>query len=129
MTMKKVFIVDDDNMYQLILKHLIMKVNKNVIVETFDNGAPAIVALSALAVSGGALPDIILLDINMPGMDGWQFLSAVRAVSNNIAEKLNIYVISSSLDMRDKERAHACEIVRDYICKPVSNLQLREMLS
>jgi len=125
--MKKVFIVDDDNMYQMILKYQMLKVNKELYVQSFANGRPAMELLTQLPDT--ELPDIILLDINMPTMDGWQFLAACEQLPEERLNRSVIYMISSSLDTRDKERALASRFVKEYICKPVTAEQLAQMLS
>jgi len=126
--MKTVFIVEDDTMYQLILKHLIMKEHADAVVSTFSNGLPAITEIKKIESEKGPMPDIILLDINMPIMDGWQFLDTVNGLGPDTFSHTDIYIISSSLDVRDRERAIANPYVKEYIYKPVTPEQLAQML-
>ncbi len=72
------------------------------------------------------LPDVILLDLNMPIMDGWQFLDEFLKVPDS--EKIPIYIVSSSVDSRDIERAKTYKMVGQYIIKPFSISKVEELL-
>jgi CheY-like chemotaxis protein len=74
------------------------------------------------------LPDMILLDINMPLMDGWEFLKAYDQIKDRLGKAIKIYVVSSSIDERDVSRARSINHVVDYVEKPVTTDRLRELL-
>jgi CheY-like chemotaxis protein len=65
------------------------------------------------------LPEIIFLDLNMPVMDGWEFLGEFVKIKNNFDKKISLYVVSSSIDPRDLERAKSFNLVTDYLIKPI----------
>ena len=65
-------------------------------------------------------PDVILLDINMPELDGWEFLKSYRAYQDIGHFKARIYVVSSSINPHDMERAMRDPLVSEYLVKPVS---------
>jgi len=69
-------------------------------------------------------PVILLLDINMPIMDGWEFLSKFNQIlqsrNETIFRRLLIYVLSSSVDKKDIDKALLFENVTDYIIKPIT---------
>ena len=65
------------------------------------------------------LPDIIFLDLNMPVMDGWEFLNEFLKIKNNLNKKITLYVVSSSIDPRDLERVKSFNMVTDYLIKPI----------
>lgn len=125
--MKNVLIIDDDEMYQLILKRTIMRHCGGVEVHAAHNGKAG---MRMLAEWHGTAqwPDVILLDINMPIMDGWEFLEAVHETYAKERAQLNIRMISTSLDVRDRERADTNIYVREFICKPVSEDKLKELI-
>ncbi|MEQ8414356.1 MAG: response regulator [Imperialibacter sp.] len=122
-------IIDDDQIYVFGLKKLIdfHKYSKNLLV--FKNGAEAIKYMKPLITSSDELPDVILLDINMPVMDGWQFLDEFVKIKPLIKKKITIYMVSSSIDEADLERAKTYEEVSDFIVKPVKAEDLEKMLS
>ncbi len=124
---KKVFIIDDDLVYQLILKKMMTKVYPDAIIETYQNGSRALEAIAGIAAGNGEFPNVIFLDINMPVMDGWQFLEGV-AQHQELNTNTRIYMISTSLDMRDKERALSHPQVKEYIYKPITTDKMKEVL-
>lgn len=77
------------------------------------NGKEAIEAIRA----GKA--DVMFLDLNMPVMDGWEFLNEFIKIKNNLNKKITLYVVSSSIDPRDLERAKSFNLVTDYLIKPI----------
>ena len=74
---KKVFVVDDDKIYHFVLKNLLSKNGISVTPCFCENGLDALEALKQ-KISTNSLPDVIMLDINMPVMDGWQFLEEFK---------------------------------------------------
>jgi CheY-like chemotaxis protein len=65
-----------------------------------------------------AIPDVILLDLNMPVMDGWRFLDEFTQIQS--PKKITIYIVSSSINPLDIERAKQYDEVKEYIIKPIS---------
>jgi CheY-like chemotaxis protein len=126
--MKKIFIVDDDEMYQLILRRNLIKLCPELTVKSFGHGGEAINELKNIIAAGDPLPDVILLDINMPVMDGWQFLKSIEPTLEGRIMETKIYVVSTSLDARDKEKAQGNVLVTEYISKPIPATKLREIL-
>ena len=68
------YIVDDDDVYQFIAKKTIEQTGLVELIKTFSNGREAIQFLESFIDSPELLPEIILLDLTMPVMDGWEFL-------------------------------------------------------
>ena len=62
-------------------------------------------------------PNYIFLDLNMPKMDGWDFL---KAITERKIDPPTIFILSTSLNPSDKQRALENPLVRDFICKPLS---------
>jgi CheY-like chemotaxis protein len=131
--MQQVCVIDDDEIYIYLIKKSLAALDIHHSVNAFSNGAEALKGLKALIEQQQPIPEIIFLDINMPIMDGWEFLKAFRDLQSQLSQKIPIYIISSSIAAEDKEKAkHFPEIV-GYLSKPVeletlaSIVQLQEL--
>lgn len=109
MNKKSIWVVDDDSIFKIIIKKLISKVEIFSNVQTFSNGLEASIAFKNALKSPELMPDIILLDIEMPIMDGWGFI-----------EEINIYISSSSIAKDDKVKANSNSSVFGYLTKPIT---------
>jgi CheY-like chemotaxis protein len=112
------FIIDDDPIFVLLFKKIIEKSERFNQVQNFPDGQYAIEELIKINEQGNGLPDIIFLDLNMPNIDGWQFLDAIE--KHSFISKLNIYIVSSSIDTHEIERAKQYKCVKNFISKPIS---------
>lgn len=114
-------IIDDDKIYVNLVRKIIeiKKLSENLLI--FKNGKEALDYFKLIMenLSEEKLPDIIFLDLNMPVMDGWEFLGEFVKIKNNFEKKITLYVVSSSIDPRDLERAKSFNMVTDYLIKPI----------
>ena len=126
-----VCIIDDDIIYQYLAKEEIEYTDLVQKVLFFDDGEQAIQFIDEKLKGNdiSELPDVIFLDINMPIMDGWEFLDAYILLRPRIGKKIVIYVVSSSIDMRDMDKARNYSLVSDYIIKPVSSNRLTSIFT
>jgi CheY-like chemotaxis protein len=74
-------------------------------------------------------PTILFLDINMPVMSGWDFLEKYAGLDEHIKSQITIYILSSSVDWSDKEKAEANPLVKDYVIKPLAKGMVQNILS
>jgi CheY-like chemotaxis protein len=121
MTKKTIWVIDDDPIYQIIINKLIKKSDFFSTANSFKNGKEAIDLLqNTIKKDNLSSPDIILLDINMPIMDGWEFLEALEILKPGIEKKIIIYIVSSSIALEDKNKSKKYLDVLGYISKPIS---------
>jgi CheY-like chemotaxis protein len=121
------YIIDDDPIFVYSLKKLISLRNYCDEVFSFPNGADALEALKNANSTGILMPDIILLDINMPIMDGWEFLVEYAKLKPEINKPITLFILTSSINDQDIKRAKAIESVNSYITKPVTQAKLVEI--
>ena len=114
------WIIDDDPMSSFYIKRLAELGELANIISIYNTAQGAINYLLHHKKSPEHLPDIILLDIYMPEIDGWEFLKQLKKIEDQLAKKPAVYIISSSNHPRDLERAAALPIVRHYFQKPVT---------
>lgn len=121
-------IIDDDPIFVYSTKRIMKEVDFCDEIMVYNNGQDAIEAIEDIVESGESIPPIIFLDLNMPIMNGWEFLDEFVKIPNPNREKTVIYIISSSIDPRDLERIRNYEIVDNYILKPVVREDLHTVL-
>ena len=129
--MKKIDIacvIDDDDIYTFTVKKIIdnsQLANKTLF---FANGKLALDFFNEYLHQITDLPDLILLDINMPVLDGWQFMDEFIKLSPLINKRIVVYIVSSSIDRADFNKAKGYEQISDFIVKPVSSAMFRKMV-
>ena len=119
---KLTYIIDDDKLTVKLISILVSKNKFCEEIQSFDNAQHAIDKLKQNASNNGVLPDAILLDLNMPVMDGWQFLD--EFVLLPIKKEISIFIMTSSIDPVDIEMAKKYKIVKDYVEKPITSKKL-----
>ena len=120
-------LIDDDRIFIFAAKRILKATNFCNNFTIYNNGAEAIIGLKAIIKSGKNIPDLILLDLNMPIMDGWQFLDEFIKVENS--KKITLYIVSSSIDPADSEKAKQYEQITDFIVKPITKDALTKIVN
>ncbi len=124
-----ILLIDDDEINNFISIKLIKKALSNAEISSCLNGKLAIEELTEMQkISPEKLPDFILLDINMPIMNGWEFLDEYKRLNIDTTGKSKIFIISSSVFSNDISRAKSYPLVKNFISKPLSVEKIREML-
>ncbi|MCW3082180.1 response regulator [Segetibacter sp.] len=120
-------LIDDDRIYQFTAKRMIELVDPLQKVLIFSDGKEAMDFFSKQTQDRDPLPDVIFLDINMPVMNGWEFLDAYNSIKTTLDKQISIYMISSSVDEKDKIRSKGFN-VKDFIEKPINKQMMRAIL-
>ena len=122
----RVCIIDDDPIFVYGTKRIIAEMNFCDDIIVFENGQDAIDGFITMSEHKEDLPAIVFLDLNMPIMNGWDFLEDFVKIPNQNRKKVVIYIISSSIDPRDLERIKNYKVVNNYILKPLSEDDLKK---
>ncbi|HEY1008408.1 MAG TPA: response regulator [Sphingobacteriaceae bacterium] len=118
--MSKVFIIDDDSIHQRIAQIMIEKHRLFDEYRSYTEAEQALNYLRTHHADSAALPDVILLDLNMPVVDGWDFLEVFETFYRNLKKQIRIFIVTSSVDEKDKLRAQEYSTVKGFISKPLS---------
>lgn len=128
MKFNNVFVVDDDMVFHFIMKKLFSTCNVDVNTSYFFNGLEAIEEIKKKHDNESSVPDLILLDINMPILDGWQFLEEFKAIKGSLQKNVVVYLISSSNDISDINKAKEYQDeVKKYVLKPVTQEEFQKI--
>ncbi len=123
-----VCIIDDDDIYQYTMSINLKSIESVSNVTAFNDGLEGINFLTENLKSQEELPDVIFLDINMPVMDGFQFMEEYIKIKSEVKKKIIIHMISSSVDPVDIETSKQIEDISDYLIKPIRLEQLKTIL-
>ena len=114
----KLLIVDDDMVFRMIASKMWMLVDSSVEIEECENGEQGLASLKKQKDLSQKI--VVLLDINMPVLDGWSFLEQIEENNFYNLSQLNIYIVSSSADERDVLKAKRFGFLKGFIQKPLS---------
>jgi len=128
MTTPVVWIVDDDPLVHFITKKMIRDIVPPENVISFSNGKKAFEHISDNANTPNQLPDIVLLDINMPYMNGIQFLESFGAIKPSLSKNITIYIVTSSINKTDINTTTNNPNVKAYINKPLDKRILQNII-
>jgi CheY-like chemotaxis protein len=118
-------VIDDDDINIFIIKKIVEKTGFPVNMVAKTNGQLAIDYLNEIAGDAEQFPHLILIDINMPVLNGWEFIEAYEKM--NITKAVDMYMLSSSVYENDIEKAKTYKVVKGFISKPLSIDRLIEL--
>ena len=120
-------LIDDDDIYQFTFTKGLKGSNVAKKILVFSDGEEAMDFMIDNVANTEALPDVIFLDINMPIMDGWQFLDEIVKIPTS--KKVTIYIVSSSIDPMDLKKAKQYSVVTNYLIKPMTIANLEKVVN
>lgn len=124
-----ILLVDDDEVYLFVTKKILNNMSDKLVINTFTDGEQAIEYIDLCLNENVELPEVILLDINMPFLDGWGFLAEFKKLKPKLMhENVNIFMVTSSNDPSDLKKAQDFEEITGYIVKPVFEDKMEEIL-
>ena len=127
---KSIFVIDDDPITVFGFRKMLRDLHPDRPILTFGNGKQALDAVQELLRTGKPIPGVIFLDLNMPIMDGWQFLEAFLALP--VPQAVRINIVTSSIDPYDLQqwqqfKARSRHRI-DFRNKPIRRSDLEEII-
>lgn len=122
-----VYIVENDYISAVITELIVKKNLFGSQVRSYANGQWAFDELQLTLREGGTLPDLIVLDLDMPLMDGWEFLDALANLA--AAQAIRVFVQTSSIHPDDRAKALSYKQVAGFFSKPLKDAGVACMLS
>ncbi len=123
-----VLLVDDDDDCHFFNQRLLNKLDCTEQISIVNNGKEALDYLSKAILGAATLPELILLDLNMPLIDGWEFLDEFEKMDQNICGKIVIIILTTSIHPADKEKAKEYKSVADFKIKYLSKEACSKLL-
>lgn len=121
-------IIDDDEIHKFTTSFMLKKTNlvNNIIL--FSNGLEAINFFKDEIINIDNIPEIVFLDVNMPVMDGWEFLEEYQLIKPMLPKTVVIYMISSSVDERDVLKAKSISSLSGFLVKPILSQNILQII-
>ncbi|WP_405381346.1 response regulator [Maribacter sp. LLG6340-A2] len=113
-----IWVIDDDDISKYVLKRNLKEIGITNIFEFPDSVEPLEV-ISKNRQTGEILPDIIFLDLNMPVLNGFQFLDELNEFSSELKKNIHIFMLTSSMNDKDMIKAKSYPMVSEYFVKPL----------
>lgn len=126
---KCIMLIDDNPDDNFVHKRIIQKNDAAANVVVKESGPAALDFLKEDATEEGQRPELIFLDINMPNMNGWEFLDEYSMLDKGLQSKAVIIMLTTSDNPDDRERAKKLNISADFKTKPLTKEILDEVLS
>ncbi len=124
---QRVLLIDDSYIDNLINRKIIESSNFAEQIKVMESPVEAMEYLKDLAATNSPLPEVVFLDLRMPGMSGFDFLTELQEVNGLNNNVFKIFVLSSSLDPSDHKRIEENHLVSKFIGKPLTRFVLETL--
>ncbi|SIQ02982.1 response regulator [Maribacter ulvicola] len=124
-----ILLIDDSDVDNFINKAIISKEDNISQITTMSSGREALAHLKHIIATTDVYPDIIFLDIKMPGMSGFEFLDEYITLPNDLTNHCKVYILSSSMDNLDSEKGKEYSVVKKHLTKPLAHHAISNLLN
>lgn len=121
-------LVDDNSADNYYHERVIIKNDAANHVVIKESGLDALEYLESTIDPENPLPDLIFLDINMPGMNGWEFLEEFKKLDKALQSKLIVIMLTTSVNPEDEALAKTYDILAEFKTKPLTKEMLEDIL-
>lgn len=124
-----IMLIDDDKDDNFYHERVIRKNDASNTIVVKESGIEALDYLESTRDPTIPLPDLIILDINMPGMNGWEFLEEFKKLDEELQSKLVVIMLTTSVNPADEAIAKTYNILADFKTKPLTKEMLEDILT
>ena len=124
----KLLLIDDDPISNFLTKKVVEKANINADIIIYDNAANAL-SLFENFIDINEIPDAIFLDLNMPIMNGWEFIEDFSRLDDEVIAKVSLFILSASDNHYDISTAARYSFIKKYISKPIAIKEVESLFS
>ncbi|ANQ50283.1 response regulator [Flammeovirga yaeyamensis] len=128
MLLKNILLIDDSESISFFNQLIIEQANITEKCTMLLSGEKGLEYLQEYDKEKYPLPEIILLDINMPRMNGWEFIEEFDQLDKSITENITLFMLTTSTNKDDKDKALTYSTVKGYLTKPLTEEQLNQVL-
>ena len=121
-------LIDDDNMTNFLNQRIIENLGLAHHIIIYQYAEEALTYLKTSAASDTKNPDIMLVDLNMPRMNGWEFLEHYEELKKPMEKNTSVFVLTTSMNPDDEQRSKHHEILSGYITKPLTKEKLEDIM-
>jgi CheY-like chemotaxis protein len=126
--MRKLVFIDDDPIDHFLMKHILRGKNYFDTTTYTIYGSLVLDYIEENKSEPEKLPDMIFLDLNMPGFNGWEFLDRFQHIRSGLSKNIPVYVISSSLRPADIGITSKYSFVSEFVSKPVDRNEIERIV-
>jgi len=120
-------IVDDDWVYRTVASRMMSLIDSSLTIEESENAQKGLANLEKQ--TDADQKTVVLLDINMPGLDGWGFLEQIKKNNFYNLSQLDIYMVSSSTNESDTLKAKRFDFIKGFVHKPLSEENIKAIIA
>lgn len=124
--MNRVVVIDDDDIFLFLCSKAFENLGFTKDLKKFTDSKKGLAYLLD-EVSDDEYPTMLMVDINMPVVDGWEIIEALEKKNPQQLKKCKTFILSSSIDVKDKEKALSYSSVSGFIIKPLSETHLKNI--
>ncbi|MFL5728683.1 MAG: response regulator [Cytophagaceae bacterium] len=124
-----ILLIDDDNINNFLNERLLKKLQISNAVKTALNGEEGLKYIDQhCAIHEGCCPDLVFLDINMPVMDGFEFIKKFQQLNFQNKDKMTVAILTTSHNQRDMEALKGLGPYH-FLNKPLTEEKVKEILN
>ncbi len=126
--MRELIVIDDDPINNFICKKMMCEIDAGFSIRSFEKASDGMAYLQSLSESPDGFPSHIMLDLNMPQYNGWQFLSDYQRLQLHEKHHVCLYVVSSTILREEIEKIKELSFVTDFVSKPLTLYKLQQLV-